>query len=384
VNGPDPIVRAPFDAGAHARHAAGQRWYGANDRRATGAEVREAVAVAAGLWWVLLEITFDVGPAVTYQLVVDERSGADAAERPEVLRWLFPGLAVGSVQPLAGEQSNTSLVVDGSVIVKLFRRVGPSGERNPDGEVVRALWDGGFRSVAEPLAEAARGGRDLAVARRFLAGAAAGWEMALHDRHVLDELRDLGAVTARMHVALAGAFGSAPGDARQWAAAMAANAARVPLPEGLDAAGRFDALAQLAGPGEVGRAIRVHGDYHLGQVLHWHGDWYVLDFEGEPARPVAERIAPSSPLRDVAGMLRSFSYAAAVGGYPSVWEAEARRRFLAGYHSVGEVAALLPADVGPVLDAFELDKAVYEVGYERAMRPDWEHIPMAAVRRLLG
>ena len=370
-----------LDAATLARGLAGRRWYGAADETLTTAEVVAARPVTPTVQWVLLRCGFASGASATYQLLVDETTGDDAAARPEVVRGLFPSLAATEVVEIPGEQSNTSLVVDGSVIVKLFRRVGEPGEVNPDREVVAALWDGGFRSVPEPVGELVLDGRDLAVARRFLARAASGWEMALHDPHVLDEVRDLGVVTARMHVALAGAFGTAPGDAAAWAQSMRVGLARVPLPDGLDPGVRYDAVARDT---DVGLAVRIHGDYHLGQVLHWRGDWYVLDFEGEPARPLAERTVPSSPLRDVAGMLRSFSYAAAVGSFPPVWEDEARRRFLAGYRSVEAVLALLPADPGPLLAAFELDKAVYEVGYERASRPSWEPIPLAAVRRLLA
>lgn len=382
-----------LDLDALVRYVVDQRWYGANDQRVAAAAVLDAVElpVSAGadaLRWVLLELRFASGEAATYQLAVDPATNTDAAERPALLRWMFPTLDVGEVRPLGGEQSNTSLIVDGVTIVKLFRRLAAPGERNPDVEVVDALWAHGFRSVAEPLASCHRDGHDLAVARRFLARASSGWEMALDDPYFMDEVRDLGRVTAQLHVALAEAFGAGPGDGVAWAAAMTAHLDRVPLPDGLDAGARYAALA--AAP-DVGKAIRVHGDYHLGQVLHWHGNWYLLDFEGEPARPMAERVAPSSPLRDVAGMLRSFSYAAAVGGLPPVWERQARQQFLSGYHAAGagaaagaEVAALLPAEPAALLDVFELDKAVYEVGYERASRPEWEHIPLRAVRRLLA
>jgi maltokinase len=144
--------------------------------------------------------------------------------------------------------------------------------------------------------------------------------------------------------------------------------------------GPFERLAHV----DAGAAIRTHGDYHLGQVLRHESRWYVLDFEGEPARPIAERVALSSPLRDVAGMLRSFAYAVAVGGHAPEWERSARDAFLGGYRATPGVDELLPADAGPVMDAFELDKAIYEVGYERAHRPDWAEIPLTAVRRLTG
>ncbi|MGE0726638.1 MAG: hypothetical protein AB7O92_11435 [Acidimicrobiia bacterium] len=376
------------EAGALLADALTRRWYGANDRSVAAAEVLADEVVDEGLHlrWVLLGVRFTDGEQATYQLVVDDRTGEDALARPEVLRWLLPSLPVGTVAELGGEQSNTSLVVDGAVIVKVFRRLGEPGERNPDVEVTEALWAAGFRSVAEPMGHAERDGRDLAVATRYLARSSSGWQMALDDPYFMDEVRDLGVVTARMHVALAACFGSSPATPGPWVEAMRNQAARVPLPDGLDAAvaERYGAFADAA---DLGAAMRIHGDLHLGQVLHWRGDWYVLDFEGEPARPLAERVAPSSPLRDVAGMLRSFGYAAAVGGLPPVWEREARQRFWQGYRSVSEVAGLLPEApeaVDALLAVFELDKAIYEVGYERASRPTWEHVPLAAVRRIVS
>ena len=372
MTGLDPMVLAA--------DVARQRWYGANDQTIATAQFVDVEELDGALRWLLLDIGFASGEMATYQLVVEAGSGVDAALRPEVLRWMFPGLAVEEVRLLAGEQSNTSLVVDGTIIVKLFRRVGAPGERNPDVDMVRRLWDHGYRAVAEPIAEFRWHDRDLAVARRFLRGASNGWEMALDDPYFMDEARDLGAVTAQLHVALAEIYGAQPGRRRGgWnrCGLRLAGSRRLRV---WTAALRSIGSRQLS---DVGAAIRIHGDFHLGQVLHWHGSWYLLDFEGEPARPAVERTQPSSPLRDVAGMLRSFGYAAAVGGLPPAWESEARRRFLDGYHAVAPVAALLPADSGAVLAAFELDKAIYEVGYERASRPDWEHVPLSAVRRLL-
>ena len=127
-----------------------------------------------------------------------------------------------------------------------------------------------------------------------------------------------------------------------------------------------------------GRAIRQHGDYHLGQVLWAGGEWLVLDFEGEPARPLAERRRKSTPLRDVAGMLRSFAYAAETmrgsgAAGTGAWERDARDAFLGGYHD-GADASLLPAaasDRAQLLAACELEKALYELRYELDNRPGW-------------
>jgi maltokinase len=124
----------------------------------------------------------------------------------------------------------------------------------------------------------------------------------------------------------------------------------------------------LSAGGDDGPLQRVHGDLHLGQVLRSEGRWLLIDFEGEPAASIADRVAPASPWRDVASMLRSLDYA----NLPR----EARRAFLDGYTSVAGVT--VPA---AALRAHELDKAVYETVYETRNRPDWVAVPMAAVRR---
>jgi maltokinase len=127
---------------------------------------------------------------------------------------------------------------------------------------------------------------------------------------------------------------------------------------------------------------RVHGDLHLGQVLRGDGTWYVLDFEGEPLVPVAQRTRPDLALRDVAGMLRSIDYAAAVGGAAPPWAADARRALLAGY-TAGS-APIAPAVQEHLLRVLELDKALYEAVYEARNRPTWTAIPLSAVERLVG
>jgi maltose alpha-D-glucosyltransferase / alpha-amylase len=161
---------------------------------------------------------------------------------------------------------------------------------------------------------------------------------------------------------------------------------------------RFDALERVD---DAGARIRCHGDYHLGQVLVTEGDVMIIDFEGEPARPIAERRAKMSPLRDVAGMLRSFSYAALTGlgvaaqtrpegldrltPWADRWETWVRAIFLRAYFTATRNAAFLPAqddDRETLLHAFVLDKAMYELGYELNNRPDWVHIPLTGLLRL--
>jgi len=353
----------------------------------------------------------------------------DAVFDPELGLHLFWRVTGGDesadrVRPIGVEQSNTSLVYDEHLILKLFRRLLPG--RNPEVEVTAGLSRAGFPWVAEPLATESitlESGPDfdLALVQPFLAGGVDGWALALtslrdlfgvHDTQsvpiivagapppVADpgeaggdfsaEAHRLGETTAAMHIAMAEAFGRAEGDAGEWADDIEAQSRRA-LDEVLTALAIVDELRQA----DPGPAIRTHGDYHLGQVMRTDAGWYVLDFEGEPDRPLAERQRHTSPLRDVAGMLRSLHYASAVAlserdgpefePPAEAWENRNRRAFLDGYLPAAAKGGILPADqasVDAVLAAFELEKAVYELAYERAHRPDWVHIPLTAIRRL--
>lgn len=351
--------------------------------------------------WFLGDIDTDDGPMLAYDALVDP----DLASA--ILSVVAPDLPVTTMRPLAVEQSNTSVVFDEVGIMKVFRRV--HDEPNPDVEIVDALAAVGYEHTAKPLGAWRRDGRDLAVVREFLAGGADGWHLAitslrdLYDRRCdpeeaggdfAPESHRLGEATGEMHVALAKAFGSAGATPAAWADALHAGLVDAPDVRGADA--RYEALRSL---GDAGAAIRIHGDLHLGQVMRTDAGWFVLDFEGEPRVPISERRKPSSPLRDVAGMLRSFHYAAEVAllerheapdeelrRLADLWAERNREAYLAGYLGTEGVSDLLPAgerDRNVVLDAFELGKAVYEVGYEREHRPDWEHIPRSAIERLL-
>ena len=306
---------------------------------------------------------------------------------------------------LGAEQSNSSVVYDERLILKLFRRLTPGP--NPDVEVTEALGRVGFPHVAVPVGVWRRGLTDLAVVQPFLVGATDGWSLALTSlRDLLADGPDdpaqaggdfaaeagrLGQLTAEMHLALAEAFGTEPGDVHAWADGVAAQLAKHGV------TGGDEVIAAVRAAAEGGKAIRVHGDFHLGQVLRTDAGWYVLDFEGEPARPVEERMAPASPLKDVTGMLRSFQYAGAVAlteraegtnidrlaAQTESWEARNRSAYMSGYFGVDGISLLLPLDARPLLRALELEKAAYELGYERAYRPHWAEIPRAAIDRLL-
>jgi maltokinase len=418
-----------------------QRWFAAKDRAIDAVSVAELEVLQSPwplLLHVLADVSYDKGEGDRYQVLVGARPDGEHAQFLQgnddavlghvetedgpgyaydalldhelgvcLLSHIAPDEEVRLVRPVGVEQSNTSLVYDDRLILKVFRRVLPGP--NPDVEVTTALAQRGFTHVAEPVANWRQDDYDLAVAQRFLAGGAEGWALALTSLRDLyasddedpadaggdfaDEARRLGEVTADLHVALADAFGRDAGDKDAWAEGMAEQLERVRHPD-LDrtlVAKGLDKLRQITDPGAC---IRVHGDYHLGQVIRTDSGWYVLDFEGEPARPLAERIRPTSPLKDVAGMLRSFDYASQVAmvewgedvsGLARAWEARNRNAFLEGYLAKAREGGVLPEEGSwtAVLAAFELDKAIYELAYEQANRPEWVHIPLGAINRIL-
>jgi maltokinase len=314
---------------------------------------------------------------------------------------------------LSGEQSNTSLVYGDESILKVFRRLSPGP--NPDLEVSTALARLGSPHVAEPLGwiETRLEGvsTTLGIMSRYLRLATDGWSLAatsVRDLYAMEgsssdgvradeaggdfagEAHRLGVATAQVHSDLAAAFGTdelgadAGGELTEQMFRKL-DLAKAAVPEigryAEKAGDAYSKLAKLKGPFPV---QRVHGDYHLGQVLRTESGWVVLDFEGEPATPLAQRRARSSPLRDVAGMLRSFDYAArhqlighpdqaALSGAARDWARRNASAFCAGY---AEAGGLDPAANEVLLRALQLDKAVYEVIYEARHRPSWLPIPL--------
>ena len=359
--------------------------------------------------------------------------------------------------PIGAEQSNTSLIYGDSYICKLFRRLSPGV--NPDLEINLALSREGCAHIPavhgwielEPGSGAVGGGGDepvtLALLSEFLRSATDGWQLALtsvrdwfaqplpppgegrnpfpdgspapHTPHAVPvftaddaaaaggdfgaEAERLGAATAQVHRDLAAAFGvtRAPASVLRTAVfgmneqldqVSAAVPEIRPYAPALRAV--FDEVAAEAGELTV---QRVHGDYHLGQVLRTDTGWVLLDFEGEPARTPAERRAPAHPLRDVAGMLRSFEYAArfllarddelppdaaeALEMRARAWAERNRAAFCAGYAAAGGPD---PAEHRALMRAFEFDKAVYEIRYEARNRPSWLPVPLRSLASLTG
>ncbi|MFD2738015.1 maltose alpha-D-glucosyltransferase [Sulfitobacter aestuarii] len=369
------------------------------------------------------------------------------------------GEDIGEPRLLSGEQSNASIAFGDTLILKLYRRLRDGVQ--PDIEIGRFLAaQGEFDATPALLGtvelEQADGGRiTLAAAFDFVRNQGDAWtyitDTLLRDLERMDmggepddphaaealpsmlggplDLGDtLGRRTAQMHRALAGGgldegFGVEPMTAETVSALFEETLAELSAElDRLEAAidglsepaqelarrllSRRGALEQRIGAVKAakpsGGMCRIHGDYHLGQVLVAQNDVQIIDFEGEPARSVAERRARSAPLRDVAGMLRSFDYAfwstmrrrSEFGADPeatargiATWREATEGAFLDAYREVMKGSTLHPATrkfETALLDLFLIRKAAYELGYELSMRPDWLEIPLRGLLNLSG
>ncbi len=430
-----------------------QRWYGGKGTGVAAVRVEHEERLTAGedIRHALLHITDDDGATELYQALfgyrtgdleprlknavigeVDGRTLYDAVHDPAAAGALLALIAGNeqlsrvsftstgeldvSLAPrvMSAEQSNTSIVYGEEYVLKLFRRVQPG--LNPDLELTRALAESGTPHIAQPLGwiEGQVGGETttLGLLQCFQRNGNEGWAMAtasvrdlfaeadLHADEVggdfAGESERLGVATAEVHLALRAALPAGTADAQESARTGQQLHERLDVALGIvpelerhapALRAVYDQLAARTEPVEV---QRVHGDFHLGQVLRTQDGWVLLDFEGEPTRPLAERTALMSPLRDVAGMLRSYDYAARHllaerGDDPQLayraaeWAERNRQAFCDGY---AEAAGTDPRDEAVLLRAFELDKAVYEVVYEARNRPAWLPIPVGSIERL--
>jgi len=414
-----------------------QRWFRAKRRGAVSVELIDRAPLAGAAWLGVLGVGYRDGGSDRYLLPAVSDGGGLREPRDGEGAWRAVVRAIAEGSTLAGqhgrfecdptpalsellpsareasgalaerrlgvEQTNTSVVLGERLLLKLYRLLEPGA--NPDLEVSAFLTDAGFGgtpAAAGSMRYLPPQGEPCAAAMlsAFVASDGDAWHhvlgcLATDPTAATAAVARIGALTARLHAALASrpatpGFPARPAtdhDVAAWA-----DAAERQADLALDAAdGRLDALAsrireRLAAIGAArGTPVsRVHGDYHLGQLLAAaSGDFVVIDFEGEPARPLERRREVASPLRDVAGMLRSLDYAAHTaergrhvsGFHPATWLAQARSAFLGAYGAIGPDQGLLAA--------FEVEKACYEVAYEANHRPDWIWLPLEALQRLV-
>jgi trehalose synthase-fused probable maltokinase len=405
-------------------------------------------------WLTLVMLTFDTGTHEMYQLVLRAApSGRDddpivalddvvvyeASTSPDLTRLLLTAPSSGTTLPgrdgnvelhafgprddvghapvraLNADQSNTSLVAGDSVLVKMYRRL--EAGLNPELEMLLFLTELDFPHVPHAVGWYAYLGEHLpatlGIAQRFLPNARDGWSLGVEEIPVspdayVERVAPLGSVVGAMHKALAsdGADGAFAPEAPtpETAALLIATIdhqidevfALLPEDDGFAAiSGRAEELrdaARASLPAVIqGRLIRTHGDLHLGQALWANDEWWITDFEGEPDRSFADRRRKSLALRDVAGMLRSFSYLAAVlereGAFvPDDFVSDARAQFLSAYRAELQDTDLLPSSEGVqdrLIDLFELEKLLYELRYELSHRPDWAPLPAAGLAQFL-
>jgi trehalose synthase-fused probable maltokinase len=421
-----------------------QRWYGSKSRTVSHSQVLDTVTLREAdpeYALALVEIRFDTGAHEIYQLLFACDGGElhlDGLQDPALARELVHAIrssqtmqgeqGVVEFRPVSGfaglgremiearsvgaEQSNTSIVFDDELIMKVFRRLEPG--INPELEMLRFLTEHGFENIAALGGWYAYSGgptgATLGILQQFVVGGRDGWELGLEEirtdpEHFLSCLRRLGEVTGEMHAVLASEQNDSafcPETPSMEALGLLTATVDEQIAKlFLDLPSDDDAVAPIIGRGEevreqlrmltnvgsVGKIIRTHGDYHLGQTM-WsdeRDDWVILDFEGEPARSLPERRRKQSPLRDVAGMLRSFAYLSIAAGGSEEWEQQARATFLEGYTEAVD-SALLPsgqAAIDRLLAVYELEKSVYELRYELDNRPDWVPIPVAGIQRLI-
>ena len=365
--------------------ALGERWFSGREGRPVDVELGDSVAVGdAELTPAVLVVEFDDGHRDRFLVPLLSRGGDDPIDTCDdggvlldLLRADAPGFERLKEVPeglpakrYTGEQSNTSIFYGSELLAKVFRRLEPGV--NTDVEVHRALAGSGV--VAELYGAWRVDGTDYAVFLEALKDPQDGYVLACDHareaRSFAEHAHALGESLATVHRLLADEFPTSTIDGASLVTGFRERFAAVG--EEVPAVAEYRDAAEAVFRRVAGETLptqRVHGDCHLGQVLLSEGRWVYVDFEGEPLKSLEERREPDSPLRDVAGMLRSFAYAAATGEANDDWLQECRTAFLEGYGLDTEAK-------GHVLAAYEIDKAGYEVVYEARYRPHLLNVPL--------
>ena len=416
-----------------------QRWYASKTRDVSHSQIVDRSVLreeGPRLELLLVEIRFDTGTHETYQLLADET--LDALTDPRSVRELVSMMRRGvklpgedgvvefaavsgfagelrEARPVGAEQSNTSIVFDEELILKVFRRL--EAGINPELELLRFLTEHGFENIAQLVGWYSYTGRQmdatLGIIQRFVGGRD-GWEHALDTmsdgtEEFIASTRRLGEVTGRMHSIL----GSDPHDpsfspeetSTESLGLLTATVDEeiesvfldlpddVPELEPIRGRGEEvrERLRMLTNLGGAGRVIRHHGDFHLGQTLWADGDWVILDFEGEPARSLPSggangaRCATSRGCCARSPTRRPPARSCAASSRPPAGRSGRARSSSPGYRATVE-QSLVPSGSGMdrLLSVFELEKAVYELRYELNNRPDWVGIPVAGIERMLA